>query len=306
MIERAGFLDPAIEQRRRFHTQLVKGTDKREYHDSSSDLERFFHIEDNGVLRAPPKPILMWGVQHIQHYFELADGVSRPMVERKILHTKHVMEHIYHIAKSSGETKILQELLSIGFLHDMFRFPQAVLYKTFKDGESFDHADMAAECIARAHLPFVKVGLSEIDCLNAIAEHSQLKTPKDKKSLYIRDADKLVIMEEFMQDNARLLEKGISMQDIDDESLEQLLQGKVIKHNAASFLPVNRTLQRISWMHDLHFRASQEIVSEKKVFERLFGQLQCFTNDFRLADVERHILSHSFNGMYSEELQPVL
>ena len=300
MIERAGYLDPAVEQRRQFHTKLVEKFDASELA-FPSDLELFFQIEDNGVMRAPPKPILAWGVQHIHRYRELADEVSRPMVERKIFHSRRVMQDIYTIGKNSGETKILQELLTIGFLHDMFRFPQAVYYKTFKDGESFDHADMAAECIARAHLPFAKVGLSEIDCLNAIAEHSQLKTPRNKKSLYIRDADKLVIMEEFMQDNARLLEKGIPMQDIDDESLEQLLQGKVVTHNRTSLFPVNRTLQRISWIHDLHFKASQDIASEKKVFERLFEQLQCLTTDSRLADVERHILSHSFNGFYPEE-----
>ncbi len=305
MIERAGdYIDPHVQQRIWFHRKLVQDRDTSELSVYPHDLDAFFHIESmDGKHISPPKPILSWGVDFIERYRNAADAVSSPMVDRKIAHTKHVMQQIYDIAVREGDTTYLRELISIGFLHDMFRFPQAVRYHTFSDGKSFDHADMAAECIARAHLPFAACGLSEIDCLNAIALHSQLETPPDKKSQYIRNADKLVIIEEFIVDNERLLSQGITYQDIDDVALEQLLQGQVIKHSPRSFEPANRTLQRISWINELNFQAARDVAIERQSFERLFLQLGCLTQDPRLKLVEEYIASHSLNSLDTQQIE---
>lgn len=305
MIERAGdYIDHNVAQRIWFHKKLVQDRDTPELSLYPHDLDAFFHIESvDGKYISPPKPILTWGVDFIGRYRNAADAISSPMVERKIAHTKHVMQQIYDIAVREGDTAYLRELISIGFLHDLFRFPQAVRYRTFSDGKSFDHADMAAECIARAHLPFAACGLSEIDCLNAIALHSQLQTPPDKKSQYIRNADKLIIIEEFIADNVKLLSAGIAPQNIDDAALEQLLQGQVIKHSPRSFEPVNRTLQRISWINELNFQASRDVAIERQSFERLFAQLGCLTQDPRLELVEEYIASHSLNSLNTQQIE---
>lgn len=283
-------LDLATAARIDFHKSIVRGVDTEQMVGSSADLKSFFTLTfEDGATFSPPLPILTWGVEQIQRYQNEADSESHPMIWRKINHTRHVMEKILQISRETEEDWNESQLLSIAFLHDICRFPQAFHYKTFKDGESFDHADMAAEMIVRAHLPFAAVDCVESEVLNAVADHSKLETPMERYSQIIRDADKMVIVEEFMNDNAKTLEKGIEAEEIDLDALNQLLSGRVIKNSKKTSRPANRTLQRISWMHDLNYSATEKIAKDEYIFDRLYTQLIHLTNDPLLFQVKEHI-----------------
>ena len=69
-------------------------------------------------------------------------------IKRKFGHSFRVMEKAGQIAKSLSLPNEEIELSKlIGLLHDIGRFEQERIYKTFKDHESIDHGDLGVEIL---------------------------------------------------------------------------------------------------------------------------------------------------------------
>jgi len=141
-----------------------------------------------------------WLREYIDSFYHTEDQEVIQGIKLKDVHTQFVKENCRNLAMYLGlapQEVLLCEL--IGLLHDVGRFRQWTVYKTFRDNLSEDHADLGVKVIKE--LPFFGE-LSEEEqslVLFAIGNHNKkeiAKPPTEKHLLLakiIRDADKLDI-----------------------------------------------------------------------------------------------------------------
>lgn len=121
-------------------------------------------------------------------------------IRLKEIHTGYVTQNARELAEHLGLNEHDVELCElIGLLHDVGRFEQWKVYRTFRDNLSEDHADLGVKVFK--NLPFYEM-LKQEDrelLLFAIGNHNKKEIglpPSDKHLLFakiIRDADKLDI-----------------------------------------------------------------------------------------------------------------
>ena len=129
-------------------------------------------------------------------------------IKRKYGHSYRVMENAGRIAESlklSNEEIELSKL--IGLLHDIGRFEQERIYKTFKDHESIDHGDLGVEILKKDNYirKYIEEDKYDDIILKAIKNHNKLYIEEGltKQELLfskiVRDADKLDIFYEGVE-----------------------------------------------------------------------------------------------------------
>ena len=125
------------------------------------------------------------------------------MITLKINHTLRVVELCEKIAKSldmSDEEIFIAKI--IGLLHDIGRFEQWKEYKTFKDIDSIDHANLGVEILKKDNYlrKYIKDDKYDQIILDSIMYHNKYIFPNnldEKTSIFaklIRDADKIDIL----------------------------------------------------------------------------------------------------------------
>jgi len=203
-------------------------------------------------------------------------------------------EHSFRVAEIERElakalklsADDIESLYVAGLLHDIGRFKQLIEYNTFNDDKSVDHAEYSVQIIKEADV------LSSFDdttselILQSIRLHNKFEIPRKlsgRDLLYInllRDADKLDILKvltDYYTDKNREpnhtltweLPKGIQVtpaiaQDILDEKL-------VSKSKVKSEIDI-KVLQ-MSWVYDLNFRPSFEILFKNRYLEKIYNTL---------------------------------
>lgn len=121
-------------------------------------------------------------------------------IRLKEIHTGYVTENSRELAQHLKLNEHDVELCElIGLLHDVGRFEQWKVYRTFRDNLSEDHADLGVKVIRKLSF-FNKINNDDKDLLLfAIQRHNKIEigeVPSDKHLLLariIRDADKLDI-----------------------------------------------------------------------------------------------------------------
>ena len=119
--------------------------------------------------------------------YSVTSGRTAKMCEAKIIHTRAVASHCSHIAENLGMDEYDRDLAwIIGELHDFARFGQAVVTKSFRDTDRFNHAKLGARILFDHHLVddiiFNFNELSEEDqrvMKKAVYHHSDLYLPED-------------------------------------------------------------------------------------------------------------------------------
>ena len=85
--------------------------------------------------------------------YERTKGRTAEMCEAKIIHTRAVAENCTVIAQNLGLDEYDQDIAwIIGELHDFARFGQAVVTKTFRDSDQFNHAHFGAKILFDDHI----------------------------------------------------------------------------------------------------------------------------------------------------------
>ncbi len=198
-------------------------------------------------------------------------------------HTHEVCLNALQIGRSlrmNGENLLLAE--TIALFHDVGRFPQYQLYKTFDDGISVNHAALGAKVLREQN---VLEGLPKHDqdlIIHAVALHNVFSLPEgldDSILLYVklvRDADKLdilrVAIEYFEQERGERAEAvGLGLPDDPGYSpgvLESLERGKMARKSDLRTLNDFKLLQ-LTWLFDLNFAGSLRMVRERGYVETL-------------------------------------
>ncbi|MCR5176865.1 MAG: HD domain-containing protein, partial [Anaerovibrio sp.] len=207
-------------------------------------------------------------------------------IKTKEIHTGYVTAYARELAAHLQLTEhdiMLSEL--IGLFHDVGRFRQWTLYRTFADAVSEDHADLGLKVIRE--LPFFSE-LSPADqsiLLFAIGNHNKkdIAPAPDKKHLLfariIRDADKLDIfrvLEPYL--TGKKIQTFSKIQFEDEKMLfapgfvDRFVRGEQVDYNEIR-TNNDRILVRLMWAYDINFAWTMIRIREKGYLPRVMEHL---------------------------------
>lgn len=205
-------------------------------------------------------------------FFDDAQIVDGIVLKEK--HTWKVTNNCERLAKHLGlneHDKLLAKM--IGLFHDVGRFRQFTIYRTFNDALSENHAKLGLSVIK--DLSFMKK-LSEDDLatLNfAIGNHNAKEiAPTDNKRFLsfaklIRDADKIDIY--------RVLKPYLGPTDgtgCSPDFVELFVQGKQCDYTKMRTQD-DRKLVRLMWVYDINYAWSLQQIINDSYIEEIIGNL---------------------------------
>jgi hypothetical protein len=219
--------------------------------------------------------------------FYTSDVEDQKNILLKEQHTLDVCKNIKEIAKrlSSDENSILLAE-TVALFHDIGRFPQYARYKTFRDGVSVNHGLLGARTLGEKNiLKILSPGEQEI-VIKSVKFHNAFSVPKKEKEdvlffiRLIRDADKLDIWRVFLDyfegtDENRASAVGLGLPDspgYSEEVLSNLYKKKIVKLSSLKTLNDFKLLQ-LSWIFDLNFKTSFELLSERRYIDKIISHL---------------------------------
>ena len=200
----------------------------------------------------------------------------------KEIHTGYVTAIAVQLAKHLKLSEHDVELAEImGLFHDVGRFRQYSLYKTFNDAESEDHADLGLKVLSE--LDFIKKLSSEDENLVrfAIGRHNKKEigpAPSKKALLFaklLRDADKLDIY--------RVLSPFLGPEGADKapkfiaSDASQLVSPDFIAGRQADYRKLrthgDRKLVRLLWIYDINFNWTLREIVKRGYVDRIIHYL---------------------------------
>ncbi len=226
--------------------------------------------------------------------FYSSDPGEQANISLKEEHTFLVCKTIRLLAERlslSPDKVLLAE--TIGLFHDIGRFPQYARYKTFRDSISVNHGKLGAQILTDKGL-LSGFGQEESrTIINAVKFHNAFIAPRmdnAEDSFFlrlVRDADKLDIWRVFLDffrsaGSEKASEAGLGLPDTPGYSKEVLLlihENKTVSHALLKNLNDLKLLQ-LSWVFDLNFQPSFELLKENRYLEKLAALLPQ-TNEIR-------------------------
>lgn len=199
-------------------------------------------------------------------------------------HTGYVTANCIELAKYLNFSKHDIELAEIiGLFHDVGRFRQYSVYKTFNDADSEDHADLGIKVIEELDF-FKKLDDGDYEIVKfAIQQHNKkdiAPTDDERKILFtkvIRDADKLDIyrvLEPFLaQDNADQMPHFIKNEgrynaNISPDFVENFVTGKQADYRKIR-TNGDRKIVRLMWIYDINFVWTMKKIVERGYIEKI-------------------------------------
>ncbi|WP_378953896.1 HD domain-containing protein [Pelosinus sp. sgz500959] len=230
--------------------------------------------------------------QHYVQSFYSTDEQLYFHVRLKEEHTLRVMQHGSDIGRwlaISPEQLKLAEIATL--LHDIGRFKQYQIYRTFNDGLSINHAKLGLDVLEEANI-LTSAGLSvqQQDVVKqAVLYHNLRYLPQNLSdecvvlSKITRDADKLDIFSMLVTDEK---ENQIpeppeltSASGYSDFIIQELLQGNLIEPKEI-VTPADLMLFRLSWIYDINYTYSFSYILRHHYIEKMIGKLPA-TNDIQ-------------------------
>ena len=206
--------------------------------------------------------------------------MSETHISRKVYHTARVEELCEKIAISIGMNEEDINLAKlIGLLHDIARFEQYTIYKTYNDLKSIDHGDFAVEILNKENYirKYIEEDKYDEIIFKAIKNHNKYKIEtnlNEKEEIFckiIRDADKIDIMYQATNESWINDIQKIEGQTITPEVLEQFLSKNTVNRIYVKEL-IDRIVVHIAFIYDLNFKESYKIINEKDYINKIFDR----------------------------------
>ena len=220
----------------------------------------------------------------------------------KYNHSKRVMDLMVKYAKKLGFSERDVELAKIiGLLHDIARFEQWRQFQTFKDSESFDHAEYGVKLLFEdGMIKRFTNRVEDYDLIKfAIRNHNKLDlvdcgNPRYMKfAKLIRDVDKMdiIYLHAYLDD---LKEKG-NNDIISDKVMESLMRHESVRkidvENNNDFLCV-----QFSFAYDINYdecidefmsnlEAFYRRVDYKEKFKKVFEEIRKYMDERKMHHV---------------------
>ena len=214
-----------------------------------------------------------WIKDYVESFYS-DDGDIQANIQLKEVHTQQVAMNCRYLAESLGLPKHEQQLAEIiGLLHDIGRFKQYEVYRTFRDSISENHAMLGLKEIADLAL-LDKLSLADRACLDfAMINHNAIAIADnglERQKLFariIRDADKLDIY--------RVLSPTIRPSDHQGYTqlyAEGLMAGKQCDN---SFIRTadDRKLVRLTWLYDINYGWTMKNIVKRGYVKELVDSL---------------------------------
>ena len=242
-----------------------------------------------------------WMASYMKSFYsddaEVQQGI---LIKEK--HTGYVTANCVELAKflklSTHDTQLAE---IIGLFHDVGRFRQYSLYKTFNDADSEDHADLGIKVIDELNF-FKKLSANDYDIVKfAIQNHNKktvAPTDDERKNFFakiIRDADKLDIyrvLEPFLaQETADKMPKfikGKARPGISPDFVENFVTGEQADYRKIR-TNGDRKIVRLMWLYDINFSWTMQKIVERGFIEKIVSNLPM---DERVAEGVRRLKLH--------------
>lgn len=203
-------------------------------------------------------------------------------------------EHSLRVAENAGRLGKMLNLNSedwnavylSGLFHDIGRFRQLVEFNTFNDNISVDHAQYSVDVLKEKEVfADLSAELQELIYFS-ILFHNKFQLPKKRKecellySKLLRDADKLDILKVLsdyysdrnQQPNHTLTWELPKSSQVSPKVSREIMAGKLVSKDAVK----NQTdvkIMQLSWVYDLNFKPSFELIFEQRLFEKIYNSL---------------------------------
>ncbi|MCR5834853.1 MAG: HD domain-containing protein [Selenomonadaceae bacterium] len=244
-----------------------------------------------------------WMTQYMKSFYSDDAEVQRGILIKE-KHTGYVTANCIELAKFLRLSKHDAELAEIiGLFHDVGRFYQYKIYKTFNDAESEDHAELALKVIDDLEF-FGELSAEDFTVVKfAIQNHNKktvAQTDDERKILFakvIRDADKLDIyrvLEPFLsQENVDKMPQFIKSSgklspDISPDFVENFVTGKQADYRKIR-TNGDRKIVRLMWLYDINFPWTMRKIVERGYIEKIVGNLP---QDERVAEGVKLLRKH--------------
>lgn len=207
----------------------------------------------------------------------------------KVDHTWRVRDVMERLVASLGLRPGERALaVAIAVCHDVGRFPQYRQYGTFNDATSTNHAALAVQTLKEEG---ILDGLEDFErgmLLKAAALHNVFTLPEDldpdlrRFAMLIRDADKLDIWRVLIEYCTTPPDERASavIWELPDTggcsepALEEVMSGRMLNRSFLKTADDFKLLQ-LSWVFDLNFDESFNIVAERGYVTTLASLLPC-------------------------------
>lgn len=226
-----------------------------------------------------------WMTNYMKSFYTDDEEVQRGILIKET-HTGYVTSNCVELAKHLKLNRREVELAEIiGLFHDVGRFRQYSIYKTFNDADSEDHADLAIKVIDELDF-FKKLSTEDFEIVKfAIQQHNKKEiAPSDdeRKILFakiIRDADKLdiyrVLEPFFAQENADKMPnfiKGAQIADISDDFVEHFAKGEQADYREIR-TNGDRKIVRLMWIYNVNYAWTMKKIVERGFIEKIIENL---------------------------------
>jgi hypothetical protein len=217
-----------------------------------------------------------WFVKYISS-FPIHDADMQYCFTLKKQHSLRVCREIIDIGSGIGLDR--EELLlaeSCALFHDIGRFEQYSRYRTFVDGKSENHADLAVK-VLRENRALDALDKTPRDILiKAILHHNRLSIPDGEDgniilfSRLLRDADKLDIFKlvtDYYRNGSAVRNAAMELDlpdtpEVSADIMEGMLEGRLVESRQMKSLNDFKLL-KMSWVFDIHFKPSLEAIRDR-------------------------------------------
>ncbi len=215
------------------------------------------------------------------------DSIVQRSIDLKKNHTLRVVENMDKLTNAlslNKEQKRIAEIIAL--FHDAGRFPQFTKYGTFNDEKSEDHALLSVNVLEESDF-FAEIDEATQHIIKtAVQYHSKIQFPKQEEEQtqmfcqLIRDADKLDVLALFTNqfrdkssDDMKTIMYDLSnLNPVSDKVLKSILQEKLVKKEDLKTMNDFR-LMLMSWVFDLNYRASFNILNQNRYIEKIYNTL---------------------------------
>lgn len=211
-----------------------------------------------------------WFPAYVKSFYS-ADPEIQPKVLQKEEHSLIVAKHSRDLATRLGldaaETRLAE---AVGLCHDVGRFRQVTIYRTFRDSDSVDHGLLGVEELVAADVA-AELEPREWETLAfAVRWHNAAALPDDpdpRLTLHgriIRDTDKL--------DICRVLPPSPPASGCTPQLVNDFLAGKLLHYEDIKTAD-DRKLVMLSWLHDINFPWTVREIAKRGYIDRLLAAL---------------------------------
>ncbi len=254
------------------------------------------------ITKSQENQLVRWFHQYVKT-FRFKDIHFQRNIDLKYEHILKVRDAIMEIALSEKLGSHQVRLASImALFHDIGRFKQYSIYRTFSDRKSENHACLGLQELKNHEvlniLEFGDRSLIE----TAIGNHNrkEICAQTTGEALFysrlLRDADKIDIwriVTDYYEDPEAETNEALQLDlpdtaEYNSEILRQVEKGKSIRMEDMTTLNDFKLLQ-IGWVFDLSYTKSLEIVKQKHYMERLFAVLP---DEDPISQLQQNILDY--------------